>query len=215
MSKIRIALDGPAGAGKSTVAKDIAQIKGLVYIDTGAMYRAVTLYFLDNQVNIKSEDSILVALNNIDIDLDSSNIYLNGNCVNEEIRTPEITKNVSEVSALRSVREKMVDLQRKIAQGKSVIMDGRDIGTFVLPNAEYKFFLTASIDERAKRRYEEFLSKGFNVSFEKIKDDIAKRDKYDSEREIAPLKKAEDAIEIDSTSKDIKGVIKEILSHIK
>ncbi|PAB61169.1 (d)CMP kinase [Anaeromicrobium sediminis] len=215
MRKITIALDGPAGAGKSTVAKEIAKLKNLVYIDTGAMYRAVTLNFLCNEISIEDEKQVKETLSKIDIDLDSSNVYLNGQCVNEEIRTPIVTKNVSAVSAIGKVREKMVELQRKIAEGKSVIMDGRDIGTFVLPKAEYKFFLTASIEERAHRRYEEFIKKGFDVNLEDIKRDIGKRDKIDSEREIAPLKKADDAIEIDSTRKNINEVIKEILSFIE
>ncbi|MCT4594708.1 MAG: (d)CMP kinase [Anaeromicrobium sp.] len=215
MRRITIALDGPAGAGKSTVAKKIAKLKNLVYIDTGAMYRAVTLNFLKNEISIENEKQVNEALSKIDMDLDSSNVYLNGECVNEEIRTPLVTKNVSAVSAIGKVRQKMVELQRKISEGKSVIMDGRDIGTFVLPKAEYKFFLTASIEERAHRRYEELIKKGFDVNLEDIKKDIGRRDKIDSEREIAPLKKAEDAIEIDSTSKNINEVIKEILSFIE
>ena len=215
MKNIAIALDGPAGAGKSTIAKEIAKSKKLVYIDTGAMYRAVTLRILNLSISLEDTNAIKDILCDIKIDLDENDIYLDKKCVTNEIRTPEINSAVSQVAKIAQVREKMVQLQREIADNKSVIMDGRDIGTFVLLNANYKFYLTASIEERAQRRFLELSKKGFDMTLDQVKKDIETRDKTDSEREISPLRKAEDAIEVDSTNKSIEEVIKEILSYLK
>ncbi|MBF8984490.1 (d)CMP kinase [Lutibacter sp. B2] len=215
MKNRSIALDGPAGAGKSTIAKEIAKLKNLIYIDTGAMYRAVTLKILNAGISLENTDAINDILCDIGIDLDENDIYLDKKCVTNEIRTPEINNTVSQVAKIAQVREKMVQLQRQIADNKDVIMDGRDIGTFVLINANYKFYLTASIKERAHRRFLELSEKGFDMTLDQVEKDIAARDKNDSEREISPLRKAEDAIEIDSTNKPIQEVIKEILSYLK
>lgn len=205
MKKI-IAVDGPAGAGKSTVSKIVAAKLGYTYIDTGAMYRAVALK------SSRSCEDLVDIIDNIEIELDDrARVFLDGAEVTKEIRTPEISKLASDVSKFPFVRKKLTELQRKMAQRGSVIMDGRDIGTQVLPNADLKIFLTASIEERARRRFEELQAKGQEVNFEDIKKEIALRDKQDSEREIAPLKQAEDAILIDSTNLTIYEVAGKIL----
>lgn len=205
MKKI-IAVDGPAGAGKSTVSKIVAAKLGYTYIDTGAMYRAVALK------SSRSCEDLVDIIDNIEIELDDrARVFLDGAEVTKEIRTSEISKLASDVSKFPFVRKKLTELQRKMAQRGSVIMDGRDIGTQVLPNADLKIFLTASIEERARRRFEELQAKGQEVNFEDIKKEIALRDKQDSEREIAPLKQAEDAILIDSTNLTIDEVAGKIL----
>ena len=206
MGKV-IAVDGPAGAGKSTVSKIVAAKLGYTYIDTGAMYRAVGLKYSET-----CEDLIDV-VEKIDIELDDkARVFVNGQEVTAKIRTPEISKLASDVSKFGFVRKKLTELQRKMAERGSVIMDGRDIGTQVLPNADLKIFLTASLDERARRRFEELKAKGQTVDFDAIKTEIALRDKQDSEREIAPLKQADDAILIDSTNLTIDEVVAQILS---
>ncbi len=206
MGKV-IAVDGPAGAGKSTVSKIVAAKLGYTYIDTGAMYRAVGLKYSET-----CEDLIFV-VEKIDIELDDkARVFVDGQDVTAKIRTPEISKLASDVSKFGFVRKKLTELQRKMAERGSVIMDGRDIGTQVLPNADLKIFLTASLDERARRRFEELKAKGQTVDFDAIKTEIALRDKQDSEREIAPLKQADDAILIDSTDLTIDEVVAQILS---
>ncbi len=206
MKKI-IAVDGPAGAGKSTVSKIVAAKLGYTYIDTGAMYRAVALK------SSRSCEDLVDIIENTEIELDDrARVFLDGAEVTKEIRTPEISKLASDVSKFPFVRKKLTELQRKMATRGAVIMDGRDIGTQVLPNADLKIFLTASIDERARRRFEELQAKGQEVNFDAIKKEIALRDKQDSEREIAPLKQAEDAILIDSTNLTIDEVAGKILT---
>lgn len=206
MKKI-IAVDGPAGAGKSTVSKIVAAKLGYTYIDTGAMYRAVALK------SSRSCEDLVDIIDDIEIELDDrARVFLDGQEVTKEIRTPEISKLASDVSKFGFVRKKLTELQRKMAQRGAVIMDGRDIGTQVLPNADLKIFLTASIDERARRRFEELTAKGQEVNLDAIKNEIALRDKQDSEREIAPLKQAEDAILIDSTNLTIDEVAGKILT---
>ena len=206
MKKI-IAVDGPAGAGKSTVSKIVAAKLGYTYIDTGAMYRAVALK------SSRSCEDLVDIIENTEIELDDrARVFLDGVEVTKEIRTPEISKLASDVSKFPFVRKKLTELQRKMAMRGAVIMDGRDIGTQVLPNADLKIFLTASIDERARRRFEELQAKGQEVNFDAIKKEIALRDKQDSEREIAPLKQAEDAILIDSTNLTIDEVAGKILT---
>lgn len=209
-----IAIDGPAGSGKSTIAKLIADDLGLVYLDTGAMYRLVTLKALNDGI-LGNLEKIEEMLNNLNIDIRGNRFYLDDIDVSEEIRKSVVSGNVSDIAAIREVREKMVDLQRKLSKSKSVILDGRDIGTVVFPNADVKIFLVADAKERANRRYKELIEKGENVRIEEIYENILKRDEIDSTRKESPLKKAEDAIEVDTTSKNIEEVKNEILKIIK
>ena len=206
-----IAIDGPAGSGKSTIAKLIAEDLGLVYLDTGAMYRLVTLKALNDGI-LGDLEEIKKMLDNLNIDIKENGFYLDDIDVSEEIRKPVVSENVSNIAAIREVREKMVDLQRKFSESKNVILDGRDIGTVVFPNADVKIFLVADAKERANRRYKELIEKGENVKIEEIYENILKRDEIDSTRKESPLKKAEDAIEVDTTSKDIEEVKNEILN---
>lgn len=215
MSNISIAIDGPAGAGKSTIAKIIAKIKKLTYIDTGAMYRAVTLKCIQEQVDLQDPSQVEAVLMDTKIELIGDSIFLDGANVSEEIRCSEVNKRVSEVAKLTAVRKKMVEMQRTIADSQDVVMDGRDIGTFVLPHAAYKFFLTASIEERAKRRFEEQQQKGFSTSFAEVKSEIENRDRIDTERDLSPLMQARDAILIDTTGLSIEEVVDKILSYIQ
>ena len=206
-----IAIDGPAGSGKSTIAKLIAEDLGLVYLDTGAMYRLVTLKALNEGI-LGNLEEIKKMLDNLNIDIKENGFYLDNVDVSDEIRKPIVSENVSDIAAIREVREKMVDLQRKFSESKNVILDGRDIGTVVFPNANVKIFLVADAKERANRRYKELVKKGENVKIEEIYENILKRDEIDSTRKESPLKKAEDAIEVDTTSKNIEEVKNEILN---
>ena len=210
MKKI-IAVDGPAGAGKSTVSKIVAAELNYTYIDTGAMYRAVGWKFLQTG-KIFSEELLQEIVEKIDIKLDTSaKVFVDNFEVTKEIRTPEVSKLASDVSKFGFVRKKLTELQRKMAAQGKVIMDGRDIGTQVLPNADLKIFLTASLEERARRRFDELKAKGAIVDLEKIQQEIFLRDKQDSEREIAPLKQADDAILLDTTNLTIEEVANKIL----
>ena len=210
--KLVVAIDGPAGAGKSTVAKLVAQELHLVYIDTGAMYRAVAWKVLHQKKGVTTA-AIEEVAKDIDVRLyykgGRTRVFVDGKEVTDEIRTPEISHIVSKVASLALVREKMVELQRKMAESGSVLMDGRDIGTNVLPNASVKIYLTASIEERAKRRAKELLEKGHAVSEADVEKEIAARDKADMEREISPLRQADDAVLLDTT-----GLSKEVVSRI-
>ena len=206
-----IAIDGPAGSGKSTIAKLIAEDLELVYLDTGAMYRLVTLKALNEGI-LGDFEKIKKMLNNLNIDIKENGFYLDNVDVSDEIRKPIVSENVSDIAAIREVREKMVDLQRKFSESKNVILDGRDMGTVVFPNADVKIFLIADPKERANRRYKELVKKGENVKIEEIYENILKRDEIDSTRKESPLKKAEDAIEVDTTSKNIEEVKNEILN---
>ena len=211
-----IAFDGPAGSGKSTIAKIISEKLGITYLDTGAMYRAVTLYFLENNVDFNDESQVEINLEKIELEFINDKLYINNKDVSVQIREKNVNDNVSFVSAIRIVREKMVDLQRKMSGKKSVVLDGRDIGTVVFPNADYKFYVTASVDVRARRRYEEELQKGIsNLSFDEVKKSMENRDYIDSNREVTPLRKADDAIEIDTSDMSIEEVLEKILSYIK
>lgn len=218
---MQVAIDGPASAGKSTVAKILASKLSFVYIDTGAMYRACTLIARDHQIDYGNEDEILKAIDEDGIKLlpgkDGQKVVVAGKDVSLEIRTPEITANVSQVSALPKVREKMVELQREMAGSTNVIMDGRDIGTTVLPDAEVKIFLVATARSRAERRMLDWKQKGIksDQTVEEIEADIAKRDYLDSHREVSPLKKANDAIEIDTTNMSIDQVVGAIFAEIQ
>ena len=209
-----IAIDGPAGSGKSTIAKLIAENLGLVYLDTGAMYRLVTLKALNDGI-LGNLDKIIKMLDNLNIDIKENGFYLDDIDVSEEIRKPVVSENVSDIAAIREVREKMVDLQRKFSESKNVILDGRDIGTVVFPNADVKIFLVADAKERTNRRYKELVAKGENVRIEEIYENILKRDEIDSTRKESPLKKADNAIEVDTTSKNIEEVKNEILNIIR
>ena len=206
-----ITLDGPSGAGKSTVAKLAANKLGFKYLDTGAMYRAVTLYMLENHIDIKNEDEVKNALNKLNIGFDSKcRIILDSKDVSDYIRSERVVNFVSEVSAISSVRKSMVDLQRNIAKEDNYILDGRDTGSVVFPNADFKFYIDASIEERAKRRFKEETEKGKNISFEEIKESIKKRDKYDSNREDSPLIIPQNAVIIDTTNMTAGEVVEKI-----
>lgn len=214
MKNLVIAVDGPAGAGKSTIAKIIAEKLNINYIDTGAMYRAVTYKCLQNKIDINNENEVIKIAKDTQIDFKDNNIYMDGNLLQEEIRTMEVSNNVSNVAKIKDVRYLMVYVQREIGEKNSVILDGRDIGSYVFPNADYKFFLVATPEERGNRRYKELVNKGYEVKLDEIINDIIKRDEIDSNREFAPLVKAEDAIEIDTTGKDINEVVESVLSKI-
>ncbi len=214
-----IAIDGPAGAGKSTIAKLIAKQLGLVYIDTGAMYRAVGLKAKRNNIACSEQEKIEEMLKNTEVELKNENgataVYLDGENVSTEIRLPEISRMASDISAVPVVRYAMVEMQRSMANKTDTILDGRDIGTFVLPNADVKIFLTASVEERAERRYKELVARGENVKREDVRSDIEKRDYNDSHRALAPLKKADDATEVDTTGMTIDQVCEKIISLVR
>ena len=210
----KVAIDGPSGAGKSTIAKAIAKKLNIDYIDTGAMYRAIGYKMLMQKIESKDSEDLKRMLNDTEIDFSNGNIILDGEIVNEVIRTPEISKQASLCSAIGIVREKLVELQRKMGQNKSVVMDGRDIGTNVLTDAEYKFFLTASSKARADRRYKELREKNESVDYESVLKDIIERDNKDSTRELNPLRKAIDATEVDTTYMSINEVINFIYKEI-
>lgn len=211
----QIAIDGPAGAGKSTIAKEIAKRLGWIYADTGAMYRAMALYFIRNNISADDEMAVNAALGNIDISIsyteNGQQVSLNGENVNAFIRTEQVSIMTSSISSYPSVRNKLLGLQRQLAETKNVVMDGRDIGTCVLPKATVKIYLTASVKERARRRYSEYVEKGEKVDLNKIEEDIAERDRRDMSREISPLKQAEDAVLVDSSEMSIEEVIKTIV----
>ncbi|NLV36927.1 MAG: (d)CMP kinase [Clostridiaceae bacterium] len=219
MTRINIAIDGPAGAGKSTVAKAVAKDMNIIYLDTGAMYRAVALKAIQSGFDTRDQVVLEALVKDIDIriehDGNEQRIFLDGKDVSGDIRTAEVSIGASNVAVNPAVRIKLVELQRKIAKDNDVVMDGRDIGTYVLPDARHKFFLTASIEERAKRRYYEMIGKGMSdITISQIEKDISYRDKNDSSRAFAPLSKASDAIEIDTTSLSEQEVVDCVLSHI-
>lgn len=209
-----IAIDGPAGAGKSSAAKKAAESLRFVYVDTGAMYRTIGLYMLENQVRVDEEEALKAALDRIRIELKYEEgvqrMYLNGEDVSDRIRTPEVSEKASVVAAIPAVREKLLNLQRDMAASQDVVMDGRDIGTNILPDAELKIYLTASVEERARRRYQELIQKGEECSIEDIQRDIADRDYRDMHRETAPLRQAEDAVYLDSSDMTLDEVAAEI-----
>lgn len=215
MKNLVIAVDGPAGAGKSTIAKIVADKMNINYIDTGAMYRAITYKVLQSGIDINNENEVIEIAKKSDIDFKDNNIYLDGKILKEEIRTPEVSHNVSNVAQIKDVRHLMVDVQRDIGNKSSVILDGRDIGSYVFPNADYKFFLVASSKERGERRYKELIKKGYNTTLEEVINDVIRRDEIDSNREFAPLVKANDAIEINTTGKSIDKVVESVIEKIK
>ena len=213
---LRIAIDGPSGAGKSTIAKIVAEKMGVDYIDTGAMYRAIGLKMLTEGVgqDDESEDARKEVLDRTDIDFDGGIVTLDGKDVSGSIRMPEISKAASDYSRFPEVREKLVAIQREIGHRKSVVMDGRDIGTNVFTDAQYKFFLTATPEERARRRVKELIEKGQDVNYEDTLEDIKQRDYNDTHRKLNPLRKADDAVEIDTTDMTIEEVAGAILDVI-
>ncbi|WP_313629553.1 (d)CMP kinase [Enterococcus italicus] len=214
MKKINIAIDGPASSGKSTVAKILANDYGFIYTDTGAMYRSVTLMAIKAGVAFTDEDALVQLIHENAISFKQTDqgqlVFINDNNVTEDIRQPEVTNNVSEVSAHEAVRRELVKKQQEIAKASGVVMDGRDIGTAVLPNAEVKIFLVASVVERAERRYKENQSKGIMTDFQTLKEEIEHRDLLDSTRKISPLKKAADAELLDTTGMTIQQVVTSI-----
>ena len=215
-----IAIDGPAGAGKSSIAKALSKRLGYIYIDTGAMYRAVALFFVENNISDGTDSRIESLLEKLEISIKyedgAQKVILNGEDVTDKLRLEEIGKLASKFSAIGSVREKLVALQRKLAQKENVVMDGRDIGTVVLPNADLKIYLSASSKVRAKRRYLELLEKGHtDLDINEIEDEIIKRDEADMNREISPLKQADDAYYLDSSDMTLEEVVSKILSMVK
>ncbi|MBR2885435.1 MAG: (d)CMP kinase [Clostridia bacterium] len=215
----KIAIDGPAGAGKSTISKKVASLLGFVYIDTGAMYRTVGLKAVRCNVDTNDEKGVIELLPSLDIDIRhegvEQHIYLDGENVSDQIRTPQISMAASNVSRIPEVRLAMVDMQRKLAQNHDVVMDGRDIASYVLPDAEIKIFLTASVDARAKRRYDELLEKGENVSFEDVKNEMIQRDTNDSTREFAPLTIADGAEVIDTSELTLSESIDKVINYVR
>ena len=215
-----IAIDGPAGAGKSSIAKALSKRLGYIYIDTGAMYRAVALFFVENNISDGADSRIESLLEKLEISIKyedgAQKVILNGEDVTDKLRLEEIGKLASKFSAIGSVREKLVAIQRKLAQKENVVMDGRDIGTVVLPNADLKIYLSASSKVRAKRRYLELLEKGHtDLDINEIEDEIIKRDEADMNREISPLKQADDAYYLDSSDMTLEEVVSKILSMVK
>lgn len=218
MANYSIAIDGPGGAGKSTIAKIIAKKLGIIYIDTGAMYRAVGLFAVRKGIDTLDSDALSSVLEEVDIDIENTGgemrIFLCGEDVSDKIRTPEISMAASNVARSVPVRLKLVELQRKLAEKTSVIMDGRDIGSYVLPNANAKIYLTADVEDRAKRRYDELVLKGEKVDFEDVLEDMKKRDFNDSNRDFAPLCKAEDAVLVNTTGLKLEDSVEKLFEII-
>ncbi len=215
MENLVIAIDGPAGAGKSTISKLIAKNLGINYIDTGAMYRAITYKCLKSGIDINDRQKVVDLCSRTEVDFVDNSIYLDGVRLGEEIRTLEVSSKVSDVAKIPQVREFLLEKQREIGKRSDVILDGRDVGTHIFPDTKYKFFLNASAQERGRRRYQELVDKGQTVILEDIIEDIKKRDYIDSTREVAPLVKADDAIEVDSTSMTIDQVVTYISDMVR
>ena len=214
-----VAIDGPAGAGKSTIAKLVSKEKGYIYVDTGAMYRALAIHFLKTGIAPENTEKVIEACRDADVSIryedGAQQVYLNGENVTGMLRTEEVGNMASKTSAVPQVREKLLELQRTLAKENDVIMDGRDIGTNILPDADVKIYLTASVETRAKRRYDELKEKGEDCDLDQIAQDIKERDERDMSRETAPLKKADDAILVDSSHMSIPEVVSEICSHCR
>ena len=215
MENLVIAIDGPAGAGKSTISKLIAKNLGINYIDTGAMYRAITYKCIKEDIDVNDIQRVVDLCSRTDVDFVDNYIYLDGRRLNEEIRSLQVSSRVSDVAKIPQVREFLLEKQREIGKRSDVILDGRDVGTHIFPDAKYKFFLNASAQERGRRRYQELIDKGQSVVLEEIIEDIKKRDYIDSTREVAPLVKADDAIEVDTTSMTIDQVVTYISDMVR
>ena len=215
MNNLIVAIDGPAGSGKSTIAKLLAKKYDLTYIDTGAMYRMITLYLLENNIDISDLKEVERVLNTVNLDMQGDKFYLDNVDVSTKIREKRINDNVSKVASIKIVRSNLVDLQRKISNNKNVILDGRDVGTVIFPNAQVKIFLIASPEERARRRYNEFLEKKTEITYDEVLKSIKERDHIDSTRDESPFVKADDAIELDSTNLTIEDVINFISKEIE
>ena len=215
MNNLIVAIDGPAGSGKSTIAKLLAKKYDLTYIDTGAMYRMITLYLLENNIDINDLKEVERVLNTVNLDMQGDKFYLDNVDVSTKIREKRINDNVSKVASIKIVRSNLVDLQRKISNNKDVILDGRDVGTVIFPNAQVKIFLIASPEERARRRYNEFLEKKVEITYDEVLKSLKERDYIDSTRKESPLKKADDAIELDTTNLTIEDVINFISKKIE
>ena len=215
MKNLIVAIDGPAGSGKSTIAKLLAKKYDLTYIDTGAMYRMITLYLLENNIDISDLKEVERVLNTVNLDMQGDKFYLDNVDVSTKIREKRINDNVSKVASIKIVRSNLVDLQRKISNNKDVILDGRDVGTVIFPNAQVKIFLIASPEERARRRYNEFLEKKTEITYDEVLKSLKERDYIDSTRKESPLKKAGDAIELDTTNLTIEDVINFIAKEIE
>ena len=215
MNNLIVAIDGPAGSGKSTIAKLLAKKYNLTYIDTGAMYRMITLYLLENNIDISDLKEVERVLNTVNLDMQGDKFYLDNVDVSTKIREKRINDNVSKVASIKIVRSNLVDLQRKISNNKDVILDGRDVGTVIFPNAQVKIFLIASPEERARRRYNEFLEKKTKITYDEVLKSIKERDHIDSTRDESPFVKADDAIELDSTNLTIEDVINFISKEIE
>nr|WP_205694337.1 (d)CMP kinase [Clostridium manihotivorum] len=212
--RLSVAIDGPAGAGKSTIAKIVAKKYNLMYINTGAMYRAVTYKALEKDISPDNIEALCDLIKDMEMHFENDELYLNGVNINDQLTLPNISKNVSAYASIKEVRVRLVALQRDMSKKYDVIMDGRDIGTVVLKDASFKFFLTASPEERATRRYEELIAKGLEVQYDSILKEIIQRDYLDSNREIDPLTKAEDALEVDTTGINIEQVVEKICEYI-
>lgn len=214
-----VAIDGPAGAGKSTIAKLVAKEKGYIYVDTGAMYRAMAIHFLKKGISAEETGKVIDACKDANVSIDYENglqqVYLNGENVTSGLRTEEVGNMASKTSSVTEVREKLLELQRGLAREKDVIMDGRDIGTCILPDADVKIYLTASVETRAKRRYAELQEKGIPCDYNKIAGDIRERDERDMNRKTAPLRRADDAILVDSSDMTIQEVVDTICGYCK
>ena len=215
MNNLIVAIDGPAGSGKSTIAKLLAKKYDLTYIDTGAMYRMITLYLLENNIDISDLKEVERVLNTVNLDMQGDKFFLDNVDVSTKIREKRINDNVSKVASIKIVRSNLVDLQRKISNNKDVILDGRDVGTVIFPNAQVKIFLIASPEERARRRYNEFLEKKTKITYDEVLKSIKERDHIDSTRDESPFVKADDAIELDSTNLTIEDVINFISKEIE
>ena len=215
---IAVAIDGPAGAGKSTIARRAAAALGFIYVDTGALYRTVALFMLRSGVDLADAEKVTQALHGVNVDVcyaeDGQHVLLNGEDVSTQIRTPEVSMSASVVSAIPAVRRFLFDLQLSLAQKNNVVMDGRDIGTVVLPWAQVKIFLTAFPEERARRRFEELQAKGESVSYEQVLEDVRRRDDQDANRAVAPLKPAEDAVLLDTTGFELEDSIAALLEIV-
>ena len=215
MNNLIVAIDGPAGSGKSTIAKLLAKKYNLTYIDTGAMYRMITLYLLENNIDISDLKEVERVLNTVNLDMQGDKFFLDNVDVSTKIREKRINDNVSKVASIKIVRSNLVDLQRKISNNKDVILDGRDVGTVIFPNAQVKIFLIASPEERARRRYNEFLEKKTEITYDEVLKSIKERDHIDSTRDESPFVKADDAIELDSTNLTIEDVVNFISKEIE